>query len=91
MKIGDKLKCIDDRNSNCLNATNDYEIVTVNIHDNIQVKELDYPYTILAHFYKPERFMLVEENPAILSMALASVFSLIIIIVSLAPLIIRNL
>ena len=57
-KIGDKLVCIDDRDSSNLELGGEYEITDINIYGNIQVAEegLDLP-----HFYKPSRFDTIVE------------------------------
>ena len=57
-KIGDKLVCIDDRDSSNLELGGEYEITDINIYGNIQVSEegLDLP-----HFYKPSRFDTIVE------------------------------
>jgi len=57
-KIGDKLVCIDDRDSSNLELGYEYEITDINEHGNIQVAEegLDLP-----HFYKPSRFDTIVE------------------------------
>lgn len=61
MKIGDKIKCTDSWDSNSLNKGSFYSIVDINQYNNIQVQELFGDENILAHYYKPERFILVKD------------------------------
>jgi hypothetical protein len=63
-KIGDRVVCIDDRNSENLFCGYEYKIVAINQHGNIQVtkgRDGDKP---LPHFYKPFRFGVIatEQN-----------------------------
>jgi hypothetical protein len=58
-KIGDKLVCIDDRDSSNLELGAEYTITDINEYDNIQVAGEDF--VTLPHFYKPSRFDTVVE------------------------------
>jgi hypothetical protein len=63
-KIGDRVVCMDDRNSENLFYGYEYKIVAINQHGNIQVtkgRDGDKP---LPHFYKPFRFGVIatEQN-----------------------------
>jgi hypothetical protein len=61
-KIGDRVVCMDDRNSENLFAGYEYKIVAINQHGNIQVtKGLDGDEP-LPHFYKPLRFDVVATS-----------------------------
>jgi hypothetical protein len=58
-KIGDKLVCIDDRDSSNLELGYEYEITDINEYGNIQVAGEDF--VTLPHFYKPSRFDTIVE------------------------------
>jgi len=61
-KIGDKLVCIDDRDSSNLALGHEYTITDINEYGNIQVVEADYnDIEPLPHFYKPSRFDTIVE------------------------------
>jgi hypothetical protein len=61
-KIGDKVVCIDDRDSSNLALGYEYHITGINEHGNIQVVEEDYnDIAPLPHFYKPSRFDTIVE------------------------------
>jgi len=53
-KIGDKLVCLDDRDSSNLELGAEYTITDINEYDNIQVAGEDF--VKLPHFYRPSRF-----------------------------------
>jgi hypothetical protein len=58
-KIGDKLVCLDDRDSSNLELGAEYKITDINEYGNIQVAGEDF--VTLPHFYKPSRFDTVVE------------------------------
>lgn len=68
MKIGDKVKCVYALNSESLEYERDYEVVSINQYDNIQVRQLTRAKATLAHFYKPERFELMNAENKIIDL-----------------------
>jgi len=57
MKVGDKITCVDTTGSQSLEYRENYVVGDINQYGNIQVNLAKSPYKILAHYYKPERFI----------------------------------
>lgn len=61
MKLNDKIKCIDDKGSRFLCEGDLYELVDINQHGNIRVRDL-LDDDLSTHWYKPSRFVLIPED-----------------------------
>lgn len=61
MKIGDLVYCRNTRDSKNLKVFEEYLVTDINTYGNIQVKEKNTGKT-LEHYYKPERFRLVNQE-----------------------------
>lgn len=61
MKIGQTIKCINNKDSNSLVLNGKYTVTDINQHGNIQVTHVT-SFEPLQHYYKPNRFEVVAES-----------------------------